>query len=209
MKRINLYLVLCITIITQFFFLSSIRAQAIGSIPGQFSTSATGGAVYSIPIDIPVALSDVAPSLSLVYNSQSGNGIAGLGWNISGLSAITRTRKTAYFDDTEADIMWSTTPATADAFAFAMDGVRLIQSSTNRTDSVIYYLENDPTMKIVAYNIQNDGPRYFRVYTKSGMTLTYGSTTTGTTTPYTMHMGIFRATVTLLSMHGACPKLLI
>lgn len=38
------------------------------------------------------------PQISLAYNSQGGYGLAGYGWNIIGVSAITRIPSTKYHD---------------------------------------------------------------------------------------------------------------
>jgi hypothetical protein len=40
----------------------------------------------------------MAPNLNLVYNSQGGPGMAGLGWDMTGLSAVQRCRKTKVAD---------------------------------------------------------------------------------------------------------------
>jgi RHS repeat-associated protein len=47
----------------------------------------TGGYRTSIPIEVP-PFHGLEPSLSLIYNSNAGNGLLGVGWNLSGLSTI-------------------------------------------------------------------------------------------------------------------------
>jgi hypothetical protein len=70
----------------------------VGITEGQLSVSLNGVAGYSIPISVPAGINGVVPQISLVYSSQTGNGIAGYGWNIAGVSAITRISRTKFHD---------------------------------------------------------------------------------------------------------------
>ena len=72
------------------------RGGAVGSIPGSFSINNTGSATYSIPIECPEGNNNLQPSIALFYNSSARNGIMGWGWNINGLSSITRTGSSLY-----------------------------------------------------------------------------------------------------------------
>ncbi len=71
---------------------------AVGSIAGALDVSPSGAATYTVPIEVPAGINGMQPNLSLVYNSQSGAGIAGMCWNLSGLSMISRVPKTHYYD---------------------------------------------------------------------------------------------------------------
>ena len=71
----------------------------VGTIEGQLNVSLTGGATYNIPIAVPPGINSVVPQVSLNYNSQAGNGMAGYGWNIGGLSSITKIASTKFHDN--------------------------------------------------------------------------------------------------------------
>lgn len=70
-----------------------------GILPGEFSVSPTGAAIYSIPIDVPAGIGGMQPQLSLDYNSQGGNGLLGMGWSLGGLSGIARCPATLAQDN--------------------------------------------------------------------------------------------------------------
>ncbi len=142
---------------------------SVGRIPGTFSKTSSGGAVYTIPIECPPGIRDMHPSLSLDYNSQSGNGLAGWGWNLSGLSSIMRTPKTKYYDNTEGALSWT------NGDSLSLSGSRLMLVERWGQDSVEYRLENDPSVMVRGYIIQGWGAVYFKVYTKEGLVMTYGT----------------------------------
>lgn len=79
---------------------------AIKGIDEKFSVNAVNGtASFSIPLPFSPARG-ASPSLSLSYNSGAGNGIFGLGWNLS-LSSIKRKTDKGlpkYFDNIDSDI---------------------------------------------------------------------------------------------------------
>jgi len=79
---------------------------AIKSIDEKFSVNAVNGtAAFSIPLPVSSARG-ASPTLSLTYNSGSGNGVFGLGWDI-GLPSITRETSKGlprYYDVLESDI---------------------------------------------------------------------------------------------------------
>jgi len=146
------------------------QTSSVGSISGQFAVSPTGAASYSIPIEIPLGINGMQPNISLVYNSQIGNGIAGWGWNISGVSMISRVPRNHYYDGEKTGIIWDNTSP------LALDGQRLIEIQRWSTDSVEYDTEAKSGNRIVGYNIKSWGAECFKVYTKSGQIMQYGST---------------------------------
>ena len=147
------------------------QGAVVGKIPGELNVGASGNAAYTIPISCPPGVNGVQPNISLVYNSQSGNGIAGWGWNLGGLSMISRVPKNYYYDNEKSGIIW-------DKYSpLALDGQRLVVNGplVSSSDTIEYRTENDESNKIVGYNITAWGPKYFKIFQKDGNVLEYGN----------------------------------
>jgi Salmonella virulence plasmid 65kDa B protein/FG-GAP-like repeat len=158
------------------------QAQTIvaGKTPGQFGVSPSGAATYSIPIQVPPGIAGMQPKLSLEYNSQGGNGIMGMGWNLAGLSSITRCPQTKAQDGPNAiggiRYDWND--------RYCMDGQRLILVDYPRGDSVTYEsglgsryrTEIESFSEITPIGVQGNGPASFTVRTKAGLSMEYGGT---------------------------------
>jgi hypothetical protein len=115
---------------------ASMGARAQMSTPASGSVSPTGAFTYSIPIRIPPGTAGVQPSLALNYSSQSGNGIAGMGWNLSGLSVITRCAATLATDGVRGGVNLDANDK------LCLDGQRLIvQSGTYGQPGAVYFTE--------------------------------------------------------------------
>lgn len=74
----------------------------VGSMGGQFAVNEMGAATYTLPFDIPEGVNGMQPNIGLIYNSQSGNGIAGMGVSIYGISVISKAAKDIYHDESFA-----------------------------------------------------------------------------------------------------------
>lgn len=61
---------------------------------GNIEVNSGGQLQYTLPIELPKGIKDVSPNISLLYTSNSSNGIAGYGWSLSGVTAISRVGKT-------------------------------------------------------------------------------------------------------------------
>src|SRR5882757_3236980 len=78
---------------------------AIRGIDEKFSVNAVNG-TSSLSIPLPVsAIRGFSPSLSLSYNSGTGNGLFGLGWSLSLPSIRRKTEKELpqYIDNNDSD----------------------------------------------------------------------------------------------------------
>lgn len=144
---------------------------AVGSTPGAGNASASGAASYSIPISVPPGTNNVAPSVSIEYNSLGGSGIAGMGWNISGLSAISRVARNVYFDGASGPVELSGNDR------FALDGSRLIvKTGTYGAASSTYGTETENFATVTAIGTSGGGPLSFEVLTKDGVKMEFGNT---------------------------------
>ncbi|MFK8299019.1 FG-GAP-like repeat-containing protein, partial [Capnocytophaga cynodegmi] len=159
---------------------NNLTARAGGSVAegltaGNLSVSPTGAAIYSIPITVPPGLQGVAPTLSINYNSQAGNGMAGYGWNVSGISVITRVGSTLYHDGYISEVNLTPTDR------FALDGQRLmLKTGTYGKDGATYQTEVFSHLKIKSVGVSpygaNYGPLYFEVLYPDGSKAYYGQT---------------------------------
>lgn len=150
--------------------------EGINETIGQPSVSMTGGAGYSIPIKVPPGINGVIPEIALAYNSQAGNGLAGFGWNISGISVITRIPSTKFHDNNIDPVDFDN----LDRFAF--DGQRLIlKSGVYGGDGAQYETENFSNVKITSHGVSTYGaaygPLYFKVSYPDGSLAYYGNST--------------------------------
>lgn len=148
----------------------------VGITEGQLSVSLNGVAGYSIPIAVPAGINGVVPQVSLVYSSQAGNGIAGYGWNISGISAISRIPRTKFHDGSVGGINLDNKDR------FALDGQRLILKTGALYGAAgsTYETENFSNIKITAVGVSPLGATYgpvsFLVEYPDGSIAEYGTT---------------------------------
>ncbi len=155
---------------------SSVSALgAAGKTKATLDVSSSGGATFSIPITLPPGMGSAVPQLGLVYNSHGGHGTAGYGWNISGLSAISRIPSTSFHDGLISEVNFGVHDR------FALDGQRLIlKSGKYGADGAEYQTENYSNTKIISRGVSpygaSYGPQYFEVYLPDGTKAYYGLT---------------------------------
>ncbi len=142
-----------------------------GKTLGLLSVTKTGAAQYSIPIALPPGINGVVPDVSLIYNSQNGDGIAGYGWNVSGVSQITRLPATKFHDNEIDAVDFDRMDR------FALDGQRLILKSGTYGLDAEYQTEKYSNLKITSHGnspYAAHGPKYFLVKYPDGSVAKYG-----------------------------------
>ncbi|MBD1582581.1 tandem-95 repeat protein [Pseudoalteromonas sp. S16_S37] len=116
--------------------------DAVGTLGGQAGVSG-GTASYSLPIQIAPGRNGVQPQVSLSYSSRSGNGIAGVGFNLSAGSQISRCSATYAQDG------FTQNPQYNDNDRLCLDGQRLIAVSGNYgEDNTIYRTEIESFVRV-------------------------------------------------------------
>jgi hypothetical protein len=144
-------------------------ASAVMNTPSSWSVSPSGAFSYEIPFRLPPGIAGVQPKLSLTYSSQAGNGLAGMGWSLSGLSSITRCPRTMAVDGVRGGVNMEANDR------LCLDGQRLIlQSGTYGAEGATYATELYNGSRIVGTALTGtNNTRTFKVYTKAGELMEY------------------------------------
>lgn len=160
------------------------QSLPVGSASGSGNV-ASGGATYSIAIAVPPGTNGVSPTVSINYHFMAGNGVLGQGWEISGLSKITRSTRNMYFDNETNPVVMTNSDR------FVLDGARLIAKVGNYGEpNTTYGTESENFATITSKSTQGNGPQWFEVTTKDGVKMEYGNT------PDSRHTGQFATVLT-------------
>ncbi len=122
------------------------NAQVSRDSLGSPAVDSTGAFTYGIPIEVPRARGPI-PDLRLAYNSNLENGVAGAGWQLSGLPAIVRVTNNAGapFGGTET-------------YAFAAGGINEVPQPRD------WLVSKSATRYLLAFN----GPGRLREFERVG-----------------------------------------
>ncbi|WP_431045598.1 Ig-like domain-containing protein [Roseateles sp. L2-2] len=142
-----------------------------GTAAGQASVSSKGSATYELPIALPPGTAGQVPSVTLHYDSQAKEGLSGLGWDVSGLSRITRCAATIATDGERNRARMDKNTR------YCLDGQRLIVVSGVEGASATYRTEIDHFSRITSYGSDAErGPDSWKVELKSGDIQHFGTT---------------------------------
>jgi len=148
-------------------------AELVGRIAGDFSVGPSGAAAYRIAIEVPEAANGMKPNIALAYNSNAVDGLAGVGWNLSGFSSITRCGLSIALDSRRQGMSYM------DDDRFCLDGQPLIKTSAGvyGGNNVEYRAEIHEYQKVTSHGTVGSGPEYFLVRMPNGLVRAYGSST--------------------------------
>ncbi len=131
-------------------------SNRVSNLSGELSV-VQGALIYDIPLDLPPGTAGLRPQLSLQYNSNSGNGYFGPGWNITGQSMIYRCGSNLAIDNTVRGVRKDPQDN------ICLDGERLVPIKGNKWQPGSEYRTRVDSFSKIVY----DGSK-FKVWTKSG-----------------------------------------
>ncbi|WP_437811151.1 RHS repeat-associated core domain-containing protein [Sorangium sp. So ce1078] len=150
-----------------------VETVAAGTIPGTFSITSTGEAVYTMNLASPPSRAGVGPRIELVYRSDGGDGVLGAGFSIAGLSAITRCPKSLAQDGEIRGVRYDGDDE------LCLDGQRLVP--VEHAPGIIEYRTfPDTFVKVIGhYPPEAEGPAealFFEAFLPTGRVVEYGRT---------------------------------
>ncbi|WP_434046055.1 MULTISPECIES: RHS repeat-associated core domain-containing protein [Sorangium] len=150
-----------------------VETVAAGTIPGTFSISSTGEAVYTMDLITVPSRAGMGPRLQLVYRSDAGDGVLGAGFSIAGLSAITRCPSTLAQDGEIRGVRYDGEDK------LCLDGQRLVPVKEG-PGTIEYRTFPDTFVKVVGhYPPEGASPAealFFEAHLPNGRVVEYGRT---------------------------------
>ncbi|WP_165828262.1 RHS repeat-associated core domain-containing protein [Chryseobacterium phosphatilyticum] len=147
--------------------------QSFHDTKGRIEVNGGGQLQFTLPIALPPGIKTVAPQVNLVYTSGSGNGIAGYGWTLMGITSISRMGRNIDKDKEAKEIKMDY----SDYYSF--NGQRLIlKSGEYGKDGAEYVTEKYSNIKVKSLGARNgiEGPMLFHVTFEDGSQAWYGDT---------------------------------
>ncbi|AGP42258.1 SpvB/TcaC N-terminal domain-containing protein [Sorangium cellulosum] len=147
-----------------------------GEIAASFGVTSTGEATYTIPLAVPPGRAGMEPELAVQYDSASGEGVLGVGFSVTGLSAVMRCPRNLAQDGENRAVRYD------EGDALCLDGKRLVEVGGGG-EVVEYRTVPDTFARVIAsYEGGWDrarGPKRLRVFTRAGRILEYGGAPSG------------------------------
>lgn len=142
------------------------KGAVVGKIADHLSVTPLGQACYSIPVKTVPGTGGMVPRLTISYSSSNRDGMLGYGFDLTGLSVISRAPRNLHTDGRAGTVTFNVSDR------FVLDGARLVQvsSAENRRE---YRTENNTFSRIWAEGTDAVSPTAFIVQTKEGITYEY------------------------------------
>lgn len=150
--------------------------KPVGATPGSGAVCPDGSSVYTIPVYCPPGTHGMKPEIAITYNSRAGYGSLGWGWDISGLSSVSRLTKTPVNDGALGAVIMESSDA------LALDGNRLLRTSPVQ-GCTTYYCEYEDFSAISSQGSSGNGPAWFKVIKADGTVMEYGNSTDSKAAP--------------------------
>jgi len=141
----------------------------VGKIDDSFTVTPLGQVNYEIAIPVVSGTGGLTPKLSIVYDSSRKFGLLGYGFDLSGLSIISRKAPDRFNDGVAGYVNFT------ESDHFSLDGSRLVIIDS-LSGSYEYKTETNNFSKILSYGSRID-PDSFIVRTKAGLIYKYESNT--------------------------------
>jgi hypothetical protein len=153
-----------------------VTASSDGYLPSSWAVTPKGEFAYTLPLAVPPGRAGMAPSVALGYASSSGNGLAGVGWSVTGFSTITRGGRVFARDGATDGVDDSVRDR------FYLDGLELV--GVNATpyggNGAEYRTETDTFVRVHSTSgqaLDPKGPEQFVVELGDGRVRTYAAVT--------------------------------
>lgn len=162
MKHRILFFMILLAVLCQ-----TVKADiVVGKVNDDLSVTPMGQLNYEIPIPVLSGTGGVSPKLSITYNSSNKLGLCGYGFDLTGLSIITRVPQNKFNDGKAGFVNFTSSDR------YALDGMRLINTGTANE----YVTEIKNFAKITAFG-DTENPSSFIVLSKDGLKYEYTSNT--------------------------------
>lgn len=145
-----------------------------GATPAEARVAADGAAHLRVPLALTPGPGGLAPPLAIEWSSARRGGLLGQGWDLLGLSGITRCPRTTGQDGTAAPVAMLGGEA---GDRYCLDGQRLRRvAGVQGAAGTVYQTESESFLRVTAQGVAGTGPAWFTVEQPDGTVLTYGGT---------------------------------
>jgi len=141
-----------------------VTGNEVGKVAGSHEISALGAFNYNLPIDIPKGSENLTPALSLAYNSNSVNGLLGIGFSMQMNPVISRCATHERWGEIADPVDYD------DNDQFCLNGQRLVEYSPDR-----YRLREGEGPFEIRRDVDGNNVERFIVYYQSGVIGYFGT----------------------------------